>query len=54
MRTSLIVLSISFIANFFLGAQNLPPILKAVKPKRGIYTTFDEFLEKGEQILGGM
>ena len=31
-------------------AQNLPPILKTVKPKRGIYATFDEFLNDAPSV----
>jgi len=49
MRASLLVVALLFVQQFGLS-QNLPPILKADKPVRGIYLTFEEFLNNTPSI----
>jgi hypothetical protein len=46
---SLLVVSFLFVQQS-VWSQNLPPILKANKPKRGIYLSFDEFLNNAPSI----
>ena len=50
MRFTLSLLLIFAAISSTSTAQNLPPILKTVKPKRGIYATFDEFLNDAPSV----
>src|SRR6186713_1187253 len=50
MRFIFLVLIISAAVHLTSTAQNLPPVLKAAKPKKGIYATFDEFLNDAPSV----
>jgi len=50
MRINFLVVLISATVYFTSPAQNLPPILKTAKPKKGIYLTFDEFLNDAPSV----
>ena len=50
MRIFLFCLLLITLSSYAIEAQNLPPILKAEKLKRGIYASFDDFLNNDPSV----
>lgn len=46
----LVVMALLLLYQFNAYAQNLPPILKTSKPKRGIYQSFEEFVNDSPSV----